>query len=250
MDFSAISYMSFVGKIVRLPLALIPPGASMPILQGPLRGKKWVVGSATHGCWLGSYEYPKQKLFSEHIKAGFTIYDLGANVGFYSLLASVLVGPTGSVNSFEPLERNLRFLKKHLEMNEVSNCTVWEAAVGRSEGAATFALGENPSSGRLTDGSHGSTTVRVVTLDGLVASGKLAPPDLIKCDIEGAEYNALLGASEVLAKYGPTIFLATHGPEVKQQCLTFLKSLNYQLKSADECSLEETDEVVAIRRKV
>jgi FkbM family methyltransferase len=250
MDFSEISYRSKVGRMLRLPLGLIPSSAWLPVLQGPLRGKRWIVGSGTHGCWLGSYEYKKQALFSAHCKPGYTVYDLGANVGFYSLLASVLVRPEGRVFSFEPVERNLELLRKHLSMNKVRNCSVWDAAVGRVNGTATFDLGSNSSSGHLTDAPNGKTTVRVVELDGLVASGTLLPPDLIKCDIEGAEFDALSGASDILANYGPTIFLATHGSEVKQQCLTLLADLNYQLKSVDERSLKETDDVLAIRKKV
>jgi FkbM family methyltransferase len=249
VDFSLISYRSLVGTTLRLPLRLIPSSARLPILQGPLRGKRWIVGSGTHGCWLGSYEFEKQKLFSTHIKPGYTVYDLGANVGFYSLLASVLAGPAGGVYSFEPVERNLQFLREHLNINRVTNCSVWDVAVGRSEGSATFDLGPNASSGHLTDASDGMTRVRVVALDALVCSGILPPPDLIKCDIEGAEYDALLGASEILAKHGPTIFLATHSSDVKQQCLTFLAGLKYRLTPIDERSLEETDEVLAIRPK-
>src|ERR1035438_590714 len=91
INFSGISGRTFIGKALRFPLSLIPCGTQMPILQGPLYGKRWIVGSSNHGCWLGSYEYPKQKAISAAIKRGDVVYDLGANVGFYSLLASVLV---------------------------------------------------------------------------------------------------------------------------------------------------------------
>ena len=100
MNFSGVSNKSIVGKALRFPLRLIPCGAQMTILQGPLRGKRWIAGSSDHGCWLGSYEYPKQRAFSAAISHGDVVYDLGANVGFYSLLASVLVGTKGQVFSF------------------------------------------------------------------------------------------------------------------------------------------------------
>jgi hypothetical protein len=91
-NLSGISSETFIGKMLRVPLRLIPRTLVLPILQGALRGKKWTAGSATHGCWLGSYEYHKQKALQQRLKAGEVVYDIGANVGFYSLLSSVLVG--------------------------------------------------------------------------------------------------------------------------------------------------------------
>ena len=206
MNLSGISDRTIIGRALRLPLRLIPPAAQMTILQGPLRGKKWIAGSSNHGCWLGSYEYAKQKAFVAAIKNGYSVYDLGANVGFYSLLASVLVGPEGKVFSFEPAPRNLKLLRTHLELNHVTNCDVWDVAVGRCAGMGEFDPGPNPSVGRLSTASHNTFTVGIVALDNLVTSGHLPEPNLIKCDIEGGEYDALMGATEVLSRYRPTIF--------------------------------------------
>lgn len=247
MNFSGIDSQTSVGKLLRLPLRLVPRTARVHIVAGPLKGWRWIVGSANHGYWLGSFEHEKQKAFCAAIKKGQTVYDLGANVGFYSLLASARVGTQGHVFSFEPVPRNLEFLRKHLELNGVTNCTVWEAAVGSSEGEASFDFGGGPSQGHLTSSDNAALRVKTVKLDDLVASGKLLPPDLIKCDIEGAEFEALKGASKILDQYGPTIFLATHGAEVHQRCCAFLKDLRYRLTSVDGLPLEETNEVLAIR---
>lgn len=250
MNFSGVSDRTSFGRLLRSPLRLIPPSARIPVMQGPLRGRRWIAGSSNHGCWLGSYEYAKQRAFSAAIKRGYTVYDLGANVGFYSLLASVAAGPEGRVFSFEPVPRNLQFLRRHLELNQVTNCSVWDVAVGRFEGTANFDVGPNYSMGRLTLESDGTLNVRIVTLDRLVASGKLPPPNVIKCDIEGGEYDALVGASGILVKHGPAVFLATHGPEVHQRCCRLLADLQYRLTPLDERSLDETSEVLAIRQKV
>jgi FkbM family methyltransferase len=251
MNFSGVSDKTIFGRALRFPLRLIPSNTQIPILQGPLRGKRWIAGSSNHGCWLGSYEYAKKKAFAAAIKRGYSVYDLGANVGFYSLLASVLVGTEGRVFSFEPVPRNLKFLRRHFELNGLTNCSVWEVAVGRSEGTAHFDVGPNHSMGHLTVESQGtSISVRTVALDSLVAAGKLPPPNLIKCDIEGGEYDALLGASDVLSKHGPTIFLATHGPEVHQRCCRFLADLHYRLTPLDELPLDQTSEILAIRQEV
>ena len=93
MKVSEISNRSVAGRLLRLPLALIPPALAMPVLQGPLRGYRWIVGSSNHGCWLGSYEYAKQRLFAQMVRSGDVVFDVGANVGFYTLLAACRVGP-------------------------------------------------------------------------------------------------------------------------------------------------------------
>lgn len=249
MNFSGVSDRSFIGKALRFPLRLIPCGTQMPILQGPLYGKRWIVGSSNHGCWLGSYEYPKQKAFSAAIKRGDVVYDLGANVGFYSLLASVLVGREGQVFSFEPAPRNLTFLRRHLELNEVRNCSVWDVAVSCSDGTAKFDVGPNSSMGQLTGDSQNALSVRAIALDSLIASGQVPPPNIIKCDIEGGEYDALRGASEILSKHSPMILLATHGPEVHEQCCRLLTELHYQLTPLDDLPLSLTSEVLATRQQ-
>jgi len=69
----------------------------LPIMQGRLHGKKWIVGAGEHGYWLGSYEIRKRQSFEAMIKPGTVVYDIGANVGYYSLLASSLIGETGKV---------------------------------------------------------------------------------------------------------------------------------------------------------
>src|SRR5438128_664952 len=109
MNLSRLSNNGLLGKALRLPLRLIPSQARMRVLQGGLKGKTWIAGSCTHGCWLGTYEFEKQILFQQVVTEGSVLYDLGANVGFYTLLASSLVGSRGHVYAFEPVPNNLRY---------------------------------------------------------------------------------------------------------------------------------------------
>ena len=215
-------------------------------MQGALRGKRWIVGSSNHGCWLGSFEYSKQRVFSAVVRRGYTVFDLGAHVGFYSLLASKLVGAEGRVVSFEPVPRNLGFLRQHLALNKIENCSVWEVAVGSLDGTAPFETGKNHAMGHLTAESSAALSVRTVRLDTLVMSQQIPAPDLIKIDIEGEEYNALVGASDILVNHSPTILLATHGSEIHHRCCKLLLENRYRLKSLDDLPLERTNEVLAI----
>jgi FkbM family methyltransferase len=219
-NLSGISKQTLIGKLLRAPLRLIPRSAVLPILQGPLRGKKWTAGSASHGCWLGSYEYHKQRALQRQLKVGDVVYDIGANVGFYSLLASVIVGETGHVYPFEPLPENLRELKRHLELNHVKNCTVVDAAVSSSEGEAIFDSSGDRCRGHV--GENGSLSVRRLNLDGLVSRKEIRFPNLMKIEIEGAELECLRGASSVIQESRPIIFLAPHGSEIHSACTELL----------------------------
>ena len=203
-NLEAISSGSIAGKIARLPLALIPRNAVVPILRGGLRGKRWVVGSAIHRCWLGFYEFEKQRLISSMVKPGTVFYDVGANVGFYSLLAAGLVGPQGRVFAFEPLPRNVMYLRRHLTLNRVFNVEILELAVGERTGSASFTPDPSGCMGRLSD--TGCLPVTVASLDDLLEQGRLAPPHSIKMDIEGAELLALRGAQSLYPATSPDYF--------------------------------------------
>ncbi len=244
-NFSGISNKGLIGKLLRLPLRLLPKDMKLPVLQGKLKGKRWIVGSGNHGCWLGSYEHEKQNLFAEMLQEGSVVFDIGAHVGFYTLLSSQIVGPKGKAIAFEPLPRNIHYLKEHLRVNQCKNVTVIEAAVVERSGFTFFEEGSNNHTGRLSQ--RGCLEIKAVSLDGLVSKGEIPPPDYMKIDVEGAELLVLSGAKSILNNYHPTIFLATHGTEVHQQCCNLLKSSGYELQSINNNSIDETDEILAIK---
>ena len=113
-NFSSICTKSLIGRFLRSLLKLIPNNVILPIIQGPLRGKKWIKGSGDNGYWLGSYELEKQQLFTKFVKNNDVVYDIGAHVGFYTLLASMLVGD-GRVYAFEPDPENFKILEKNIK---------------------------------------------------------------------------------------------------------------------------------------
>jgi FkbM family methyltransferase len=247
MNLSGISNKKFIGQLLRLPLRLIPHGTKMPILQGKLRGKKWIVGSSNHGCWLGSYEYKKRIIFENRVRQGSTVLDIGAYVGFYTVLASILVGPTGKVYAFEPLPRNLEYLREHLRINNITNVEVIDVAVSDSFGTVYFKEGSNRSTGRIND--EGEMRVRTVSLDWLIEEGEIPIPDQIKIDVEGGELAVLEGGKLLLERSRPTVFLATHGRVVHQKCCNFLSSIDYSIESMDGKDLEESREILAYWEK-
>jgi hypothetical protein len=102
--------------------------------------------------------------------------------------------------------------------------------------------------GHLSSGEaeSGGISVRTVTLDGLVGRGEIPPPAIMKCDVEGAELDALRGAETVLRTYHPVIVLDKHTDEGQAACGEFLRGLGYQLKALDGLPLWESSEVLAV----
>lgn len=231
-----------LGRIVRLPLSLVPRDAVLRILRGPLRGKRWIVGSAIHRCWLGFYEYEKQKLISREVRPGSVFWDVGANVGFYSLLASKLVG-WGKVFAFEPVPRNLAYLREHLALNRVANVQVLGIAVSDKNGCANFETEESGFMGHLS--GEGGIAVPTATLDSLVDDSAVLPPDYVKMDIEGAELMALRGANQTFHRFRPVLFLATHGREVEAECRRLLELWGYDCRNIAAESTSDLGEIVA-----
>jgi FkbM family methyltransferase len=239
----ALSSEGLLGKLARFPLKLVPGEMAVPIPLGRLRGKRWIAGSAIHRCWLGLYEYEKQQVIAREVRPESVFYDVGANVGFYSLLASSLVG-AGKVFAFEPVLRNLNYLRKHLALNRVTNVEVLAFALSDKKGTASFRIEQTGFRGHLS--SEGDTTVSTETLDSLVEEGRILPPNYIKMDIEGAELMALQGARETFARYRPVLFLATHSRAVHKECCQLLESWGYECRRFQEDRyLPDLDEVVA-----
>lgn len=237
-----------LGRALRLFLKIIPSEAHVRILQGPLRGNRWIKGSGVNGYWLGTYELEKQKAFAHIVKLGDVVYDIGAHVGFYTLLASNLVGDTGKVFAFEPLPRNSAYLRKHLALNHRTNAKLFESAVGAQGGAALLAESESSFSGRI--GEKGELPVAIVSIDELVARSEMEPPDIIKIDVEGGEISVLRGAEKMLRAHRPTILLATHGSIAHAACLAFLKNIGYSCSPLGGGDLYDTDEIVAVASPV
>jgi FkbM family methyltransferase len=203
-----------------------------------MRGMRWIVGSHLHGCWLGSYEWKTQRLLTARVKSGGVFYDIGANVGFYSLLASRLIAP-GRVYAFEPLPANLVYLRKHLELNRIKNVEVTQMAICDHVGVAQFQTEETRAMGRIE--ANGNLSVRTSTVDALLEEERIPPPNYIKMDIEGSEFRALLGAKGCVERYRPQIFLAIHGSGVHDNCRQLLSSWNYRFRYIARESAERAE---------
>jgi FkbM family methyltransferase len=216
-----------IANRVRKPLDFFPENTKVPILQGTLKGKKWILKSGLHEAWLGTYEFDMRKKFEELIKEGDIVYDLGAMVGFYTLLAAELVKGDGRVYAFEPSPRNIYYLKKNVEINDYMNVIIMEYAISDRNGDISFDESESLSTGHIA--KSGNLVVKAASLDSLCFKGKILQPDFIKMDIEGAEYKALIGAKNIIQQKHPKLLVSTHSNELHTQCCDYLRKYSYKI---------------------
>lgn len=219
-------YRSF-GQILRVPLSFIPAETEVRVCRGPLKGMKWIKGSSVNGCWLGTYERATTKHFQALIRPAWTVWDVGANVGYYTLMAARLVGSAGRVIAFEPLSRNRQYLIRHVESNGLSQVSVRGDAICDSVGTAFF-----EGAGSEAHLGNSGEQVPTTTLDTVLAE-QSHPPQFIKIDTEGAEFQVLQGAEQLFSAVRPILLLATHSDELERRCLAWLRDRGYTNSSVD-----------------
>lgn len=218
------------------------------ILRADQRVWMQVEGGAARGLWLelnprtgqlylrGEAEPVVQEILAKRLRPGMVFYDLGANIGLFSLLAARIVGENGRVFSFEPDAEVAARLRRNVARNNFTNITVVEAGLWSSSGNVNFVAADSSSpdrgTGQFIDGeSQNGTPTRCVSLDDFMASAP--PPDAIKCDIEGAEVEALRGAGKLLRASHPWILCETHSEPNDRAARELLQGFGYSVESVD-----------------
>lgn len=146
-----------------------------------------------------------------HLKPGDIFVDCGANIGYYSLIASRIVGPTGAVFSIEASQRIYARLMLNINLNACKNVTAMHAAASGEEGELSMFLADEGNLGHSTtvksladkEGMVFETKVRANTLENLVGSANLRNARLIKLDVEGAELTVLAPLFGSLDRFSP-----------------------------------------------
>ena len=163
---------------------------------------------------LGSVEPEVQAVLADLLAPGDVFYDVGANIGYFTVIAARLVGPGGRVVAVEPQPEAVSRLRHNLALNGFENITVVEAAVADEEGEANFVLSDEEIlewAALETTPAPGMPRIRVpvTTLDRLRAGG-LPAPKLVKLDVEGAEIRALKGMRAMLRRDKPAVVCEVH----------------------------------------
>lgn len=208
------------------------PRREYTVLKGPMKGAKFVLGSLSGegggaSVYFGEMEPEQTAAMAAAIRPGNVFFDIGANVGYYSILASRIVGPDGKVIAFEPVPRNIEFLQRHIEINNAANVIVKPIAMSKTNGTVRFSLGLDSAMGHI--GESGELEVETTTLD-VVIDELGVTPDVMKIDVEGSERDVFLGGVNTIEKCKPMIFLSTHSDELRSWCLEHLRGIGYTIE--------------------
>jgi FkbM family methyltransferase len=170
-------------------------------------------GGANPGYALGTSEPRVQEFFATALRPGMVFWDVGANVGFFTVLAARLVGPDGHVVAIEPMPENLRALRHNVALNNLTNVIVVPCAAAARREQLRMLRGHEPTWSRVACNGEGDAgePVQGEPLDALPARFGVAPPDVVKLDVEGAECDALAGMAELLGEKRPVIVAEMHG---------------------------------------
>lgn len=152
---------------------------------------------------FGIFDPLLTKFISGQLRTDGVFFDLGANVGYYSLVAARCVGRTGEVHAFEPVPQNAQRLRELVEANNITQLVVNEVAVGATSGELTLHVGDQERHSGWASVVESpkrpiAISVKQVTIDDYLANGTVRRPNLIKIDIEGAEPEALYGMARLL----------------------------------------------------
>lgn len=179
-------------------------------------------------------------------KAGFTVLDIGANIGFFTAHLSRLVGASGQVIAIEPNKENFQLLAENVRRNQLTNVVLHNLAVGENDGNAALYLSDwNGGMHRMYESvccTAATEIVPVVKIDNLIPEITI---DLIKIDIEGYEYFALKGARNCLTRNPQLKIITEYSPasllEAGASPLTFLsylESLEFYPSTLDSHTLD------------
>jgi len=187
--------------------------------------------------WLGTYEPDLQAALEDFVQPGMVAYDVGANIGYISLLLARRVGPGGQVYAFEALPANQERLRLNLALGSPEEpVTLVPAAVVETSRRVKFLIGPSDgtgkvegSVGRIGNGNPETIEVEGLSLDDFVYQLGNPPAQAIKLDIEGGEVLALPGMRRLLEDTHPVVLMELHGPEAAQAAWKIFQAAGYRL---------------------
>jgi FkbM family methyltransferase len=210
----------------------------VPVLSGPLRGCEIL---KSHGLrqlsmLFGKYEKQFSRCYYKYVKNATVIYDIGANIGYFSLLGAM--NKSVRVIAFEPIPSIAEEFEHLMLLNNVSD-RVKLSKYALSDkpgevlmvtpGSAATGLMETVLRGQQVNRSDG-LLVPMTTLDQFVFENNQPPPDLIKLDVEGAEILVLKGGSRVISTFKPIILAEIHGAEPAEGVWDYIFEKDYNLR--------------------
>ncbi len=216
------------------------PGDRFPCLpcSGILRGYRMRLDWYNNRSYsYGTWETDVVDVLREVVREGFVAYDVGAHIGYYALILSKLVGPSGRVVSFEPVSSSYSFLAENIRMNHLTQVEAHNMAVTDRSGRLRFNI---PSDVPFPVGASfqeaGGVEVEATSIDEFMREREKRL-NFLKVDAEGAEDLVLKGACSAIHANHPIIIVEIHhfdGEIGRSTVPDLLRSWGYELRKLDQ----------------
>jgi FkbM family methyltransferase len=156
------------------------------------------------------WEPTSTKIVRDIVKSGDVVLDIGANIGYYTVIISKIVGNSGKVLAFEPTKHFAKVLKENIKVNKLENVSVYEYGLSNKESESDIFIGDNSATIHWLENQGtpiNKETISLKALDSIIDSLNIEKIDFIKIDVDGHEPSFLEGAWKTLSRYKPKILL-------------------------------------------
>lgn len=262
----------FASSLIREYISRFPVAKGKWFLQTKI-GVTFLVAQLDSGPWIRvsgvsgfewaaffklSKELKSRDLVLGFLKSGMTFFDIGANIGYFTLTASPRVG-NGAVHAFEPTPVLAERIRLNTKLNGFHNITVCEAAVSHFDGEMQLHICQDDSEGNslvLFESDWPSISVNTIQLDSYIEKHPIESIDLIKIDCEGAELFVLQGASRLLARNDSPVIMVEINPSTLKAAdiktidiFNYLRLFHYQIFLIEELKSGENpvNNMLAVR---
>lgn len=201
--------------------------------------------------YSGVWEPMETRHFTALLGQGYTVLDIGANIGYYTLIASRLVGASGRVFAFEPGKQTFARLSRNVAINNLQNTYLNDCALGDQTCEVTFyhSPGNNSGSNSLfLLERSGSEAVRMTTLDSFILQNEIGHIDLVKMDVEGAEVKVLRGGMGLFSRRDAPLLMTEVNPACLQaagtsadELFSMLREFGYRISEITSTGLRKLE---------
>ena len=186
----------------------------------------------------GNHEPLTTKIILEELSENMNCVDIGSNIGYYVLLENMKIGKNGKIWAIEPSPENFSTLKENIELQNGENIKAFNFAIGDKNGEIEFVISKKSnwskvkSENESVDSENKVINVPLKTLDSFAKENNLERVNLLRMDVEGYENKIILGATQFLNQFKPTIMLEIHkmimGEKETRKILEKFKEINYE----------------------
>jgi FkbM family methyltransferase len=226
------------------PNYLYPPGLQRTAVIDGIHLKLDISDTVGHSSYFAINE-PAQLVMYHYVKRGMNIIDVGANIGATTLSLAKRVGLSGEIFSFEPSPYNYKLAHENISLNNFSNIKLINQGLGDQKTTA-FLYNVNTNNRGMQrllkndseNSSYEKSSVQIDTLDNSMNNLSIPSPSFIKIDVEGYEYNVLLGGKGTILKYKPALFIELDDNNLREQgsnakeLIQLIKQFEYKIINA------------------